>query len=61
MKHVHALSNEDVVERWMENRYCQRFSGEPYFRHKLLCDPSCLVRRRKRIGEEGVERPTSSA
>lgn len=55
LKHVFALSDEDVVERWIENPYWQHFSGERYFRHELPCDPSSLVRWRQRIGEEGCE------
>ena len=55
LKHVYALSDEEVVERWVENPYYQHFCGERYFRHELPCDPSNLVRWRKRIGEEGVE------
>jgi transposase, IS5 family len=55
LKHVYALSDEDVVERWVENPYWQHFSGERYFRHELPCDPSSLVRWRQRIGEEGCE------
>lgn len=55
LKHMYALSDEDVVERWIENPYWQHFSGERYFRHELPCDPSSLVRWRQRIGEEGCE------
>jgi hypothetical protein len=55
LKHTFALSDEDVVERWIENPYWQHFSGERYFRHELPCDPSSLVRWRQRIGEEGCE------
>ncbi len=55
LKHAFALSDEDVVERWIENPYWQHFSGERYFRHELPCDPSSLVRWRRRIGEEGCE------
>lgn len=55
LKHTFALSDEDVVERWVENPYWQHFSGERYFRHELPCDPSSLVRWRQRIGEEGCE------
>jgi IS5 family transposase len=55
LKPVYALSDEDVVERWVENPYWQHFSGERYFRHDLPCDPSSLVRWRKRIGEAGCE------
>jgi IS5 family transposase len=55
LKHVYALSDEDVVERWVESPYFQHFCGERYFQHSLPCDASSLVRWRKRIGEEGVE------
>ena len=55
LKHVYALSDEDLVERWVESPYWQHFSGERYFRHELPCDPSSLVRWRQRIGEAGCE------
>lgn len=55
LKHLYALSDEDVVQRWCENPYWQHFSGERYFRHDLPCDPSSLVRWRQRIGEAGCE------
>jgi len=55
LKHLYALSDEEVVERWCENPYWQHFSGERYFRHDLPCDPSSLVRWRQRIGEAGCE------
>jgi len=55
LKHTFAMSDEDVVERWVENPYWQHFSGERYFQHEVPCDPSSLVRWRQRIGEEGCE------
>ena len=55
LKHTFALSDEDVVARWVENPYWQHFCGERYFQHELPCDPSSLVRWRQRIGEAGVE------
>ena len=55
LKHVYALSDEDIVERWVENPYFQYFCGERYFQHEMPCDPSSLVRWRKRIGEAGAE------
>jgi len=55
LKHTYAMSDEDVVERWIENPYWQHFSGQRYFQHELPCDPSSLVRWRPRIGEEGCE------
>ena len=55
LKHVYALSDEEVVERWSENPYWQHFSGERYCQHELPCDPSSQVRWRQRIGEAGCE------
>jgi transposase, IS5 family len=55
LKHVYALSDEELVERWCENPYWQHFSGMRYFQHELPCDPSSLTRWRTRIGEEGCE------
>jgi transposase, IS5 family len=55
LKHTFALSDENVVKRWIENPYWKHFSGERCFRHELPCDPSSLVRWRQRIGEEGCE------
>jgi len=28
LKHIYNLSDEDIVDRWMENPYWQYFSGE---------------------------------
>jgi IS5 family transposase len=55
LKHTYALSDEAVVERWVENPYFQHFCGERYFQHEMPCDPTSLVRWRKRIGEAGAE------
>ena len=40
----------------MENPYWQQFCGFAYFQHEPPCDPSSLVRYRKRIGPEGMEK-----
>lgn len=56
LKHVHDLSDEEVVARWVENPYWQWFSGFEYFQHEAPIDPSLLSRWRKRIGPEGLER-----
>ncbi len=55
LKHAFALSDEAVVERWVENPYWQYFCGEEYFRHTLPCHPTSLTKWRKRIGEAGCE------
>jgi IS5 family transposase len=56
LKHIHDLSDEEVVARWVENRYWQWFSGFAYFQHQAPIDSSLLSRWRKRIGPEGLEK-----
>jgi IS5 family transposase len=55
LKHLYAVSDEDVVARWVENPYWQYFCGEEYFQHTLPIDPSQMTRFRQRIGEAGCE------
>ena len=55
LKHIHKLSDEEVVERWVENLYWQYFCGEEWFRHDVPLHPSSLSRWRKRIGKLGCE------
>ncbi len=56
LKQIHNVSDEQVVQRWVENPYWQYFCGEIYFRHEMPIDPSSLSRFRKRIGESGGEK-----
>ena len=55
LKFTYNLSDEAVVNGWVENPYWQYFSGMKYFEHELPCDPSSMTRWRKRIGEAGAE------
>jgi IS5 family transposase len=55
LKHVYAMSDEEVVAQWVENPYWQYFCGEEYFQHTLPVDPSQMTRFRQRIGEAGCE------
>ena len=55
LKHMYGMSDEEVVDRWVENPYWQKFCGEVHFQHKLPIDPSSMTRYRKRIGESGCE------
>ncbi len=56
LKQLRNLSDERVVEEWVENPYFQFFCGEVFFRWEFPCDPSDLVYFRKRIGKEGVKK-----
>lgn len=56
IKQLRNLSDESVVERWVENCYYQYFCGEAEFKWDFPCHPTDLVHFRKRIGEQGVEK-----
>lgn len=55
LKYQHDLSDEAVVQHWVENPYWQHFSGEQFFQHELPIDPSSMTRWRRRLGEAGAE------
>ena len=56
LKHSYDLSDEETVERWVENPYWQYFCGFEFFQHALPIDPSLMTRWRQRIGPEEMER-----
>lgn len=56
LKQLRNLSDESVVERWVENGYYQYFCGEKFFTWQFPCHPTDLVLFRKRIGEKGIEK-----
>lgn len=55
LKHIRNLSDESVVDQWVENIYYQYFCGENYVAQEKPCAYTELVEFRKRIGEEGME------
>lgn len=55
LKYTFDLSDELVVQGWVENPYWQYFSGEKFFQHELPIDPSSMTRWRQRVGEAGAE------
>lgn len=55
LKHLYDESDEGVVAGFVENPYWQYFCGEEFFVHELPCDPTSLVKWRKRIGAGGME------
>lgn len=55
LKYSFDLSDEDVVERWVQNPYWQYLSGMRYFQHDLPIDPSSMSRWRGRVGQAGLE------
>jgi IS5 family transposase len=55
LKHAYSLSDEALVERWVENPYWQAFCGEEFFQHEAPIHPTSLTRYRKRLGPTGCE------
>ena len=56
IQHMENLSDEAVVERWVQNPYWQFFCGYDFLQWKCPIDPSSLVRWRKRLGPEGLDK-----
>jgi IS5 family transposase len=56
LKHIYNLSDEAMVDRWIENPYWQYFSGEKVFQTQKPFDPTEFIHFRNRIGKEGVEK-----
>ncbi len=54
LQHMHNLSDEALLDQWLESPYYQHFCGETFFQHELPCHSS-LVKWRQRLGEEGCE------
>ncbi len=55
LKHIRNISDESVVEQWVENCYYQYFGGEKVFACAAPCEASELVHFRNCIEEEGIE------
>lgn len=56
LKHLEDLSDEVLIQHWVQNPYYQAFTGEIEFQWQLPCDPSDMSYFRKRIGSEGFEK-----
>lgn len=56
LKHLYEVSDESVVERFLENPYWQYFCGFEYFQHDVPCHPTSLVKWRKRVGAQRIEK-----
>ena len=44
LEHIHKLSEEEVIERWVENPYWQYFCGYDHFQWTPPIHPSSLTR-----------------
>lgn len=56
LKYLENESDESIVEKFRENPYWQYFCGFDTFQHRFPCHPTTLVKWRKKVGIEGVEK-----
>ena len=56
LQHMYGISDEGVVQGWIENPYWQFFCGELLLQWETPLDPSSLSRWRKRIGKSGMDK-----
>ncbi len=56
LKHLENVSDEVLVQRWVQNPYYQAFCGEIEFQWQLPCDPTSMTHFRKRVGVAGHEK-----
>ena len=52
LKQIHNLSDEKLLDRWIENPYWQHFCGERYFQHEYPIDPTSMTRWRNLHGDK---------
>ncbi|HEX8807553.1 MAG TPA: IS5 family transposase [Xanthobacteraceae bacterium] len=52
LKHIYALSDEGVCDRWVYDPYFQHFTGEEFFQHRFPHERSDLSHWRKRLGDK---------
>jgi len=52
LKHIYALSDEGVCDRWVHDPYFQYFTGEEFFQHVFPHERSDLTHWRNRLGNK---------
>ena len=52
LKHIYALSDEGVCDRWVYDPYFQHFTGEEFFQHVFPHERSDLTHWRNRLGDK---------
>ncbi len=56
LEQIYNLSDEAIVDRWIENPYWQYFTGEIIFQTNKPLDPMDFIYFRNRIGKTGAEK-----
>ena len=54
LKYMFGLSDQEVLDNWVENPYWQYFCGGEFFEHEPPTGQTVMSRWRKRAGEAGV-------
>jgi transposase, IS5 family len=54
LKYSEDLSDEEVVEKWVQNPYWQYFCGGEYFEHEFPIHPTSMTKWRKKIEKTGA-------
>jgi IS5 family transposase len=52
LKHIYALSDDGVCDRWVHDPYFQYFTSEEFFQHEFPHERSDLSHWRKRLGDK---------
>ena len=52
LKHTLNVSDESLLERWVENPYWQYFCGFSTMQHELPLHSTCLTKWRQRVGAD---------
>lgn len=55
LKYTYQLSDQRVVDGWVENPYWQYFSGMKWFEHAPPINPSSMTRWRTRLRKANLE------
>lgn len=56
LKYAGGMSDEAVLDEWLENPYWQYFIGGIYFEHEYPADQSTMSRWRKKLAKSGAEK-----
>lgn len=56
LKYTFDMSDEALLDGFLENPYWQYFCGFVSFQYQLPTDPSNMTRFRERIGDKGFEK-----
>lgn len=56
LKYAYDLSDEEVLEQWLQNPYWQYLTGGEYFEHELPVNSSSMTRWRKYLKKTGAKK-----